>query len=139
MKIRLLLFIVFTALSASAVSLSGCASTSKNQTLSSFDSTIRLYGRLLRWREFEGAANMIRHQDESSIEVDLDAFKDLRITDYEVKNVVMGDDLKTAEVEAEISYYFETTNSVKTIRDMQSWWYLQDAEKWFLDDDFPAF
>jgi len=83
--------------------------------------------------------NMIRHQDESSVEVDLDAFKDLRITDYEVKNVVMGDDLKTAEVEAEISYYFETTNSVKTIRDMQSWWYLQDAEKWFLDDDFPAF
>ncbi len=51
----------------------------------------------------------------------------------------MGDELKTAEVEAEIAYYFETTNAVKTIRDKQSWWYKEETETWFLDDDLPAF
>ena len=111
----------------------------KNATLSTFDETTRLYGRLLRWREFEGAVNMIRHQDESSVAVDIEQYDDLRVTDYEIKKVVMGDDLKTAEVEADISYYFETTNTVKKLRDTQSWWYLEEAEKWFLDDDLPAF
>jgi len=131
--------IFFTALCISVISLGGCATKKKNQTLSSFDETIKLYGRLLRWREFEGAVNMIRHQDESSVEVNLDKYKELRVTDYEIKKVVMGEDLKTAEVEADISYYFDTTNAVKKIRDTQSWWYLEEAEKWFLDDDFPAF
>ncbi|MFK7815256.1 MAG: hypothetical protein AB8B92_02890 [Gammaproteobacteria bacterium] len=121
------------------MSISGCASKKKNQTLSTFDETTRLYGRLLRWREYEGAVNMIRHQDESSVEVDVEAYNDLRVTDYEIKKVVMGEELKTAVVEADISYYFETTNSVKKIRDTQNWWYLEEAEKWFLDDDLPAF
>ncbi len=134
------LVIVIIAMSISVLALNGCASKHKKQkTLSNFDERIRLYGRLLRWEEYEGAVNMIRHQDESSVEIDLDAYNDLQVTYYEVKKVVMGDDLKTAEVEAEINYYFETTNSVKTIRDKQSWWYKEDAETWFLDDDLPAF
>ena len=131
--------VIFTALCISLISLSSCASKQKQKTLNSFDERIRLYGRLLRWKEYEGAANMIQHQDESSVEIDLDVYKDLRVTDYEVKKVVMGDELKTAEVEAEINYYFETANSVETIRDKQSWWYNEDAETWFLDDDLPAF
>lgn len=139
MKFRLLLTLVILALCISVASLSGCASKKKNQTLSSFDETTRLYGRLLRWREFDGAVNMIRHQDESTVEISLDGFDDLRVTDYEIKKVVMGEDLKTAVVEADISYYFETTNVVKELRDTQSWWYLEEAEKWFLDDDLPAF
>lgn len=139
MKIKLLLILIFLALSVSVMSISGCASKKKNQTLSTFDETTRLYGRLLRWREYEGAVNMIRHQDESSVEVDVEAYNDLRVTDYEIKKVVMGEELKTAVVEADISYYFETTNSVKKIRDTQNWWYLEEAEKWFLDDDLPAF
>lgn len=134
-------FIIFTlsAFLLLPLMLQGCASTQKNKTLNSFDETTRLYGRLLRWREYEGAVNMIRHQDESTVEVNLDDFEDLRVTDYEIKKVAMGEDLKTAVVDVEISYYFETTNAVNTIRDTQNWWYLEEAEKWFLDDDFPAF
>ncbi|MDH3607851.1 MAG: hypothetical protein OEQ24_01245 [Gammaproteobacteria bacterium] len=139
MKTKLLLILVFSALGVSSVSLGGCASKKKNQTLSSFEETTRLYGRLLRWREFEGAVNMIRHQDESTVDISLDGIEDLRVTDYEIKRVVMGEDLKTAIVEADISYYYETTNVVKEIRDTQNWWYLEEAEKWFLDDNLPAF
>ncbi|MGH1537999.1 MAG: hypothetical protein ACRBDX_08140 [Gammaproteobacteria bacterium] len=139
MKTKILI-IIFTTLCVSFMSLGGCASKHKKQkTLSSFDERIRLYGRLLRWKEYEGAVNLIRYQDESSVEIDLEAYKDLRVTDYEIKKVVMGDELKTAEVEAEIAYYFETTNAVKTIRDKQSWWYKEETETWFLDDDLPAF
>ncbi len=139
MNIKLLLILISLSLCVSVVSISGCASKKKNQTLSTFDETTRLYGRLLRWREYEGAVNMIRHQDESTVEIDIEAYNDLRVTDYEIKKVVMGEELKTAVVEADISYYFETTNVVKKIRDTQNWWYLEEAEKWFLDDDFPAF
>ncbi|MEJ2116275.1 MAG: hypothetical protein P8X88_09640 [Gammaproteobacteria bacterium] len=133
------LLIIFTILCISLISLSGCASKQKQKTLSNFDERIHLYGRLLRWKEYEGAANMIQHQDESSVEIELDTYRDLRVTDYEVKKVMMGDELKTAEVEMEIDYYFETTNSVKTIRDKQTWWYNEKAETWFLNNDFPAF
>jgi len=138
MNIKLILFI-FVSLLFSSTMLQSCASTKKNKTLNSFDQTTRLYGRMLRWQEYEGAVNLIRHQDESDVEVNLDGYKDLRITGYEIKKVVMGDDLKTAVVTAEIAYYFEPTNAVKTIRDSQNWWYSEDAEKWFLDDEFPAF
>jgi hypothetical protein len=123
----------------SNVALDGCASKQKQQTMNTFDERTRLYGRLLRWREYEGAVNMIRHQDESSVEVNLDDLKDLRVTDYEIKKVVMDEDLKTAVVQAEISYYFETTNTVKKMRDTQNWWYEEEAKTWFLDDDLPAF
>ena len=129
MKFKLLLILIFLALCISVASLSGCASKKKNQTLSSFDETTRLYGRMLRWREYEGAVNMIRHQDESSVEVNLDMYKDLLVTDYEIKRVVMGEGLKTAVVEADISYYYETINVVKKLRDTQNWWYLEAAEK----------
>ena len=139
MKFKLLHFLIILAILISTASLSGCATKKKNQTLNSFDETTRLYGRLWRWREFEGAVNMIRHQDETNVEVDIEVYKDLRVTDYEIKKVVMAEDLKSAVVEADISYYFETSNSVKEIRDTQNWWYLEEAEKWFLDDDLPAF
>ncbi|MEM7402383.1 MAG: hypothetical protein AAF304_10590 [Pseudomonadota bacterium] len=138
MKSKLIIF-TLSAFLLSPLMLQGCASTQKNKTLNSFDETTRLYGRLLRWREYEGAVNMIRHQDESTVEFNLDDFEDLRVTDYEIKRVAMGEDLKTAVVDVEISYYFETTNAVNTIRDTQNWWYLEEAEKWYLDDDFPAF
>jgi len=133
------LILFFSLLSISLLNIQGCASTQKNKTLNDFDERSRLYGRLLRWREFEGAVAMIRHQDESSVEVNLEDYKDLRVTDYEIKRVVMGEDLKTAVVEADISYYFETINLVKQLRDTQSWWYAEEAETWFLDDDLPAF
>ena len=128
-----------TALCLSLTSLNGCASKKEQKTLSNLDERIRLYGRLLRWKEYEGAVNLIRHQDESSVEVNLDDYKDLRVVDYEVKKVVLGEDLKTAEVEADITYYYETINAVKNIRDSQSWWYAEEAKTWFLDDDLPAF
>ncbi len=139
MQKKFLTFFIFIFLSSSILMMQGCAATQKNKTLNSFDETTRLYGRLLRWREYEGAANMIRHQDESSVEINVDDYKDLRVTDYEIKRVEMGEDLKTGVVVVDISYYFETTNAVNTIRDTQNWWYLEEAEKWYLDDDFPAF
>ena len=118
---------------------SGCASQQKQKTLNVFDERTRLYGRLLRWKEFEAAANMIRHKDESVVNIALDAYKDLRIVEYEIKRAVINEDNLTAMVEAEISYYYEPQNQVKTIRDVQDWWYLEEAESWFLDDSFPAF
>jgi len=139
MKIKFLC-IVLIAICLSFISVSGCASKQKKKkSVTVLDERIRLYGRLLRWKEYEGAVALIKHQDESSVDIDLAAYKDLRVTDYEIKKVKLGEEFKTAKVEAEITYYFETTNSVTTIRDMQSWWYKEEAETWFLDDDFPAF
>ena len=118
---------------------SGCASQQKQKTLNVFDERTRLYGRLLRWKEYEAAANMIRHKDESIVNFNLDDYKDLRIVEYEIKRAVIKKDSLTAMVEAEISYYYEPQNQVKTIRDIQDWWYLEEAESWFLDGSFPAF
>ena len=111
----------------------------EKKTLTAFDERIKLYGRLLRWEEYEAAVNMIRHKDESSVEKNLDRFKDLRVTDYEIKKVALDAEYKSAVVEAEISFYFETTNSVKTIRDVQTWWLYEESNIWFLDSGLPKF
>ena len=66
---------------------------------------MHLYGRMLRWQEYEEAATMVRHKDESPIEVNLEEYKNVHVVDYEIKTVVIADDQKSAVVEAEISYY----------------------------------
>lgn len=134
-------FVIFSVVCACLISISliGCASRQKQKSLNTFDERIRLYGRLLRWKEYEGAINMIRHQDESPVDVNLEDYNDLRVVDYEIKKVAINDDHKSAMVNAEISYYYETRNTVTTIRDTQNWWYLEEAENWFLDGSLPAF
>ena len=134
-------FIIYSILSVCMVSMlqSGCASQQKQKSLNVFDERTRLYGRLLRWKEYEAAINLIRHKDESPVEVNLDAYDDLRIVDYEIKRALINEDNVSAKVEAEISYYFETQNQVKIIRDTQDWWYLEEAENWFLDGELPKF
>ena len=120
--------------------LEGCNALHKDKkSLNNFDERIKLYGRLLRWEEYEGAINMIRHKDESPVNVNLDDLEDLRITDYEIKKVALDTEYKSAVVEAEITYYFETTNAIKSIRDIQTWWYFEDSEIWFLDSGLPKF
>ena len=121
-------------------SFEGCNALHQDKkSLNNFDERIKLYGRLLRWEEYEGALNMIRHKDESPVNVNLDDFEDLRITDYEIKKVALDTEYKSAVVEAEITYYFETTNAIKSIRDIQTWWYFEDSEIWFLDSGLPKF
>ena len=134
-------FVIFSVVSACLISVSliGCASRQKQKSLNTFDERIRLYGRLLRWKEYEGAINMIRHQDESSVDLNLGDYDDLRVVDYEIKKVAINEDHNSAIVDAEISYYYETRNKVMTIRDTQNWWYLEEAETWFLDGSLPAF
>ncbi len=126
-------------ISIACVLQSGCASQKNQKTLNTFDERTRLYGRLLRWKEYEAAANMIRHKDESPVTVNLDDYKELRIVDYKIKHAQINEDYKTAKIDAEISYYYETQNQVKTIRDSQDWWYFEEAENWFLDGSFPSF
>ncbi len=137
-KYRFIVFHIFCICTFITLA-SGCASQQKQKALNTFDERTRLYGRLLRWKEYEAAANMIRHQDESKVNVDLNGYGDLRVVKYEIKRAIVSEDNKSAEVEAEISYYFETQNQVKNIRDIQSWWYLKEAENWFLDGSLPAF
>ena len=111
----------------------------EKKTLTAFDERIKLYGRLLRWEEYEAAVNMIRHKDESPVDKNLDRFKDLRVTDYEIKKVALDSEYKSAVVEAEVTFYFETTNAVKTIRDVQTWWLYEESNIWFLDSGLPKF
>lgn len=138
MKIRSILFnILFFCLCV--YFLPNCASHKAETVVSKFDVQTQLYGRLLRWREYEAAINLIRYQDESAVEIDVKQYNDLRVVDYEIKSVKLGDDLKTAVVTAEISYYFETQNIIKNLRDTQNWWYEEEAKQWFLDGDLPQF
>ncbi len=123
--------------------LDGCASPitkhKEKKSLNAFDERIKLYGRLLRWEEFEAAINMVRHKDESPADTNLDRFKNLRVTEYEIKKVALDTEYKGAVVEAEITFYFETTNSVKTVRDVQTWWFFDEFGIWFLDSGLPKF
>lgn len=121
------------------VAFAGCASHKTQKSLNRLDERMHLYGRMLRWQEYEEAATMVRHKDESPIEVNLEEYKNVHVVDYEIKTVVIADDQKSAVVEAEISYYHETRNTINTIRDNQNWWYAEDAKTWFIDGSLPAF
>lgn len=118
---------------------SSCASHQKQKAAEKFDQTIRSYGRMLRWEELDGAVQNIQHEDGTPVDIKLDALKGLQIVNYELVSVAMSEDQKSAVVVAEISYYFETKNTVNTIRDTQKWWYSEEGKRWFMDGNLPAF
>ncbi len=119
----------------------GCEHTQEQVNMNKFDQQTNLYGRLLRWREYEEAYHMIRYKEDNEVKLAFneDAYKDLRVTDYITKSIVFTDDGKNAAITVDISYYYETQNTIKKIRDVQDWWFDEEISNWFLNGNLPDF
>lgn len=117
--------------------LTGCQSNNTKKTVETLNYTVKDYGKFIRWRAYDEATNYIRHKDERAANTDTSALQEIRVTKYQVLTVEINDENQEAFVKAEITYYHERVNSVKTIIDQQLWWKDEESNQWYLDGVLP--
>ena len=116
--------------------LSGCTSSFDFQRQDTFEERVRQYGNLMRWSEFE-AAEYFLALDSSGKRPK--APNDVRITDYQVKLMVVADDARKAGQTVDITYFRSGNPRIKTLTDQQLWEFDPVRKDWFLKSGFPAF
>jgi hypothetical protein len=116
--------------------LSGCASSFDFRRQDTFEERVRQYGNLIRWSEFE-AAEYFLALDASGKRPQ--APSDVRITDYQVKLMLVADDARKAGQTVDITYFKSGNPRVKTLTDQQFWEFDQARNDWFLKSGFPDF
>ena len=116
--------------------LSGCASSFDFRRQDTFEERVRQYGNLIRWSEFE-AAEYFLTLDASGKRPQ--APKDVRVTDYQVKLMVVADDARKAGQTVDITYFKSGNPRVRTLTDQQLWEFDEARNDWFLKSGFPEF
>jgi len=134
--VRLVTSIIFCLLLATM--LSACQSNKTRSSVDNLNTTIKNYGLFIRWRSYDEAANHIRHRDGQAANKNTEALREIRVTKYQVLTVAIDEEKNEANVTAEITYYHERVNSVKTVTDHQLWWQDEETNKWHLEGVLPA-
>ncbi|MBI5580453.1 MAG: hypothetical protein HY895_14965 [Deltaproteobacteria bacterium] len=116
--------------------LSGCASSFDFRRQDTFEERVRQYGNLLRWSEFE-AAEYFLALDASGKRPQ--APQDVRVTDYQVKLVLVSEDARKAGQTVDITYFRSGNPRIKTLTDQQLWEFDAVRNDWFLKSGFPDF
>lgn len=118
---------------------SGCARLEAEEKSIQLQDLTRAYRKAIRWSEFEVAKEYIRHRDGSEFHYDKAFFEGIKVTSMEIIKRDVSMKNLVATVTVEISYYHIDQGSVRTIEDVQLWWYQEESERWYIDGDFPAF
>ena len=133
MTMRLISLILFSSL------LCACNSVSTKSQGESLVNSIDEYVAALRWGRFDSAAQYHMNQDKSALEVDTSQLEYIRVTGHKVKKKSINDTVDEAQVEIELQYYHNEYGTLKKLLTKQTWWYSEEAKKWFLSNDFPKF
>ena len=118
---------------------SGCARLEAEEKSLQLQDLTRAYRKAIRWSEFEVANDYIRHRDNSGFEYDKTFHDGIRVISIEISKRDVSMENLEATVTMEISYYHIDQGSVRSIEDIQFWWYDAATERWYLEGLFPAF
>jgi hypothetical protein len=116
--------------------LGGCVSSFDFRREEIFEDISKRYGRLIRWSEFE-SARIYMAPPKSGTDIPLPA--DVRVTDYEVKQMAYIEGKRQAVQVVEISYFLVKDPRVKKVLDHQLWEFHENKEGWLLTTGFPSF
>lgn len=104
-----------------------------------FTTAVDTYRKLVRWGYFEQAAQYLKGKDEPLPAPDLAAYRNFKVTGYDIGEQLASDDGNEARVQVQIEYYAVDSHVAGTVRDAQYWWYDEDAGRWYLGSPMPVF
>jgi hypothetical protein len=116
--------------------LAGCASVFDFRREEVFEDSAKRYGRLIRWSDFESAKAYLAPA-EPGAKTTLP--KNVRVTDYEVKQMTYAEGKRRVVQVVDISYFLANDPRIKTLQDQQLWEFDSDREAWLLKSGFPNF
>jgi len=118
------------------VMLGGCASTFDFRREEIFEDGAKRYGRLIRWSDFESArAYLAPAESEAAITLP----KNVRVTEYEVKQMAYDPGKHKVVQIVEISYYNANDPRLRTLQDKQLWEFDSARGTWILKSGLPGF
>ena len=119
-----------------AVLIAGCASSFDFRREEDFEDSAKRYGRLIRWSDFENAKAYLAPAPSGT---DTPLPTNVRVTDYEVKQMAYAEGKRQVVQVVDISYYLKKDPRIKTLKDQQLWEFDSDRSVWLLKTGFPNF
>lgn len=130
---------VLFALVALSLSLGACGSMKENNKYQSLDASVRSYGQHVRWRRFADANSLHKPREGEPKSIDWQDMKSVRVTQYDIVNIVLDKEKDEAKVSVVYAYYKEPSPVVKDATLTQLWWYDEKDEHWYNDNPLPDF
>lgn len=121
---------------AALVLAAGCATTFEFRRQELLAERVKQYGKLIRWSEFEGAQLYLT---EDAPGRRTPPPKEVRVVDYEVKQLILTEAGRQAGQVVEITYFSVNNPKVRTVTDLQKWEFDVERNEWFLKSGFPEF
>lgn len=116
----------------------GCATIKEKTRMSGFEKVSKAYEQVMLDSDFE-TAHGFRDPYAVRETVDLAAYEDFKIVEYQVKNGQVSDDKIQVNQIAEVKYYRIDSLVVRTMRYEQLWKYDEVKKTWFLQTGLPEF
>jgi hypothetical protein len=121
---------------AAAIVCAGCAASFEFRRQELLAERVKQYGKLIRWSQFE-AAKLFLADDAPGRRSPPP--KDIRVSDYEVMQLILTENTHEAGQMVHITYFSERNPRVRTLEDLQKWVFDVDRNEWFLKSGFPEF
>lgn len=120
------------------VVLFGCATIAEQSIMTKFEKISERYKDLVLLSEFE-AASMFVDKGGLTEDLNLDALKNVKVTDYSLKSYDISNDRLEIKQSVEMEYHWLNVYKVRTILDKQIWKYDEEKETWVLQTGLPRF
>ena len=116
----------------------GCATIKEKTRMSDFEKVSKSYEQVMLDSDFEAAQGFT---DPYAVReaVDLTAYEDFKIVEYQVKKGQVSNDKIEINQIAEVKYYRIDSLVVRTIRYEQLWKYDEVKKNWLLQTGLPEF
>ncbi|MGD2186528.1 MAG: hypothetical protein PVI71_10390 [Desulfobacterales bacterium] len=118
----------------------GCAGFQvEKRRMALFDETTRAYNRAIRWGQFEDAFAFKKLAGPNDKLPDFEDYRQVRVTDYKVKETIVDESYLKALRIVNIQYYRMTNVTVKNVINRQQWEYDEEENRWYLISELPEF
>ena len=117
----------------------GCGPLGSQVRMDKFTDVSKSYGEALLWGHYE-AANLYRKPALADHDKpDFEKLKNIKVAQYDIKDMNVSDDGLRIDQEAEITYFRRDKMILKTLRDQQIWEFDRRDRHWYLTTRLPEF
>jgi len=125
-------------LAISFIFLAGCTSLGADYRRSQLDDLTWAYTRAVEWSDF-GTAHSATKTDPGASAFDPSAYKDIKVTSYDLMGARSLDNGKSVQRSVRISYVRLSDMAERKLNVEEEWVYSDAEKRWYLRSGFPVF
>lgn len=122
-----------------ALMLFACATTENRGRLESLETAIEHYAQAMRWQRYDDVAGFHVSRDGQKTPYNPDLYKEIRVTGYTITQRTVAEDMLSAVIKSDFSYYRTSEGTLHKQEIEQRWWYDEKLKSWFLESPLPEF